>query len=89
MKKRHSDLRNAEKSLTRYIMDNSSRLSKLTNKSQLVSFIRGAKDQGYSLSDEKLREIEKRINRCYTFTQAHMVVYNSMLAGANLSVDTL
>ena len=88
-KRKHMDLRKAEKSLTRYVLDHAEILNKIDTKNDLIEFIENSKNLGYSVSDKKLMEVVKRITKAYTFNMAHASVYNLMLAGANLGINKL
>ena len=74
-------------SLSKYILDNADELNKLEktkSNSKLVDFIKKAKEENYSISDQKLKEYVDKIMGL-NFTNAYRFIYNIMLSGAGMS----
>lgn len=81
------DLTTDEKSFASYLQKNSTELSKIKNKGELISFIQRAKTQGYSISQQKIDQYIAKIEK--GFNNGYAMIYNALLSGKGMAVESL
>jgi|ETNvirnome_2_300_1030623.scaffolds.fasta_scaffold18401_3 hypothetical protein len=80
------DLTQVSRSFASYVQDNAVKIGSFKTQDDFIAFINDAQDNAVQISDNKVYEISQRITRSRNLFSMQKVLFDSLLAGAGLSV---
>jgi hypothetical protein len=80
------DLTQVSRSFASYVQDNAVKIGSFKTQDDFITFINDAQDNAVQISDNKVYEISQRITRSRNLFSMQKVLFDSLLAGAGLSV---